>query len=448
MLIRFTVENFLSFNQRIDFNMIALDDEEHKHHIITGKSKSDINLLRTSIIYGANEAGKSNLIKAIDFARNFIVKGVDKNKSIEVTRFKLDKSCCQKPSRFELEFRYKGKQFAYGFSIDKSKVYDEWLFEIGHNLEVPIFERDDKGIRLNFEHDIFLGISEKEKQRIDYEADSTRENWLFLTNCKERNIKWFDNVYEWFDDCLTVIFPNTKVNVLPLILMVDTDLRVFFDSLLKFYGFDIKKIDIEEVDFENIEIPRAIKESIKADFPYGKKGAIAVFSINREKSYVLQEEAGGELKASELVIFRSDKNSDEIAFELSEESDGTRKVIELIPMLFKLLNGDSVFVIDEIERSLHHLLVKKLFDILLNHEKFKNVESQLIASTHEVLLLDIKKLFRKDEIWFINKKDGESRAYSLANVDIDGLDIVLGYINGRFGAIPFIPDIKNLGWEK
>ncbi|OQY55156.1 MAG: hypothetical protein B6247_08635, partial [Candidatus Parabeggiatoa sp. nov. 2] len=79
-------------------------------------------------------------------------------------------------------------------------------------------------------------------------------------------------------------------------------------------------------------------------------------------------------------------------------------VIELIPMLFRLLNNDSVFVIDEIERSLHHLLIKKRFALLLNHERFQNVQSQLIASTHEVLLLDIKRLFRKDEIWFINRR--------------------------------------------
>jgi hypothetical protein len=116
----------------------------------------------------------------------------------------------QKPSRFEFEFRYQGRQFAYGFLIDNRAVYEEWLFEIGHHLEKPLFERDDNGIRFHFEHDLFLEISELEKQRMHYEAESTRDNLLFLTNCKERNIKWFDSVFEWFDDCLTVIFPNPQ----------------------------------------------------------------------------------------------------------------------------------------------------------------------------------------------------------------------------------------------
>jgi AAA15 family ATPase/GTPase len=123
-------------------------------------------------------------------------------------------------------------------------------------------------------------------------------------------------------------------------------------------------------------------------------------------------------------------------------------MIELIHNLFRLSKGNSVFIIDEVERSLHVLLIKKLFDFMLNHEQFKNLESQLIASTHEVLLLD-KKLFRKDEIWFIAKENGESRAYSLANVEVDDLDLVKGYINNRFGAIPFIiPDVNKIYLEK
>jgi AAA15 family ATPase/GTPase len=112
------------------------------------------------------------------------------------------------------------------------------------------------------------------------------------------------------------------------------------------------------------------------------------------------------------------------------------------------LSKDKVFVIDEIERSLHTLLVKKFFELVLNHDMFKKAQSQLIASTHEVNLLDIKRLFRKDEIWFVEKKpNGESAVYSLANAEVDNFDLVDGYLNGIFGAIPFIRDVRDLGWE-
>jgi len=447
MLIRFTVENFLSFHKRIDFNMIASKETHHPHHVVKGQVESDIDLLRTSIIYGANESGKSNLIKAMSFAKKIIVDGVEKNENIGVTNFKLEKTCYQKPSRFEFEFRYEGKQFAYGFSIDKSKVYEEWLFEIGHDLELPIFERGGNGMSFNFAHSIFLDINEDEKQRIGYEAESTRKNLLFLTNCKERNIKWFNSIYEWFDDCLTIILPTSEVGkFLPLLFLEnesDIDFRVFFNTILKSFGFDIERIDINEVDLEMF--PRKIRESIKKDFPHGEKNAAALlFSTNKE-SYIIREKEG-KLKALELVIFRNDQDNDEVVFELTEESDGTIRVVELIPMLIKLSKGNSVFIIDEIEQSLHVLLIKKLFDFMLNNKKmFKNAESQLIASTHEINLLD-KKLFRKDEIWFISKERGESSIYSLANANVDDLDLAKGYYYGRFGAIPFIKEVTELTW--
>jgi len=447
MLIRFTVENYLSFHERIDFNMIASNETHHEHHVVKGQSESDIDLLRTSIIYGANEAGKSNLIKAIGFAKAFIVDGVEKNESIDAINFKLEKTCYQKPSRFEFEFRYKNKQFAYGFSISQNKVYDEWLFEIGHNLEMSIFERDDNNIRFNFEHDIFSGISEREKQRIDYEAESTRENLLFLTNCKERNIKWFNSIYRWFDDYLTIIFPASEVGkFLPLLfLKEDTDFHDFFSVILRAFGFDIKKIDIKEKETDLEMFPSEIQNSIKKDFSSGKKDRIAILSINKE-SYVIQKQ-DGQLKVLELVIFRNDQDNDEIAFGLTEESDGTRRIMELIPMLISLSKGHSVFIVDEIERSLHVLLIKKLFEFMLNNKQMlENVESQLIVSTHEINLLN-KKLFRKDEVWFVSKQKGKSRIYSLANADIDDLDLAKGYLNGRFGAIPFIHGITELTWE-
>jgi AAA15 family ATPase/GTPase len=202
---------------------------------------------------------------------------------------------------------------------------------------------------------------------------------------------------------------------------------------------------VKEIDVETL--PRKIKESIKKDLSNGKKDSIAILSINKE-SYVIQEKAG-QLKVLELVIFRNDQDNDEIAFELAEESDGTIRIIELIPVLIRLSKAHSVFVIDEIEKSLHVLLVKQLFDFMLNNKKrFENVESQLIASTHEINLLDIKRLFRKDEIWFVNKKCGKSRVYSLANADVDDLDIAKRYINGRFGATPFIKKVKQFTWEQ
>ncbi len=404
MLIRFTVENYLSFNELIDFNMIASAEEHHNHHILQGQAADDIDLLKTSIIYGANASGKSNLIKAMSFAQNFIVNGLAKNQTIDAKPFKLDSSCYKKPSRFEFEFSYQEKQYAYGFAVDKNQVHEEWLFEMGHEIEKPIFERVKNSISFHFEHELFVNLAEEEKQRISYEAKSTRTNLLFLTNCQERNIQSLQSIYQWFAEILIIVFTNSKHQALTSLAKLNID---FFNKVIKLFNFGIDKIQIEE----------------------------------------FKDKKSGDL-VSKLITVRKNKTGNDVRFDISEESEGTQRFMDFIPMIIGL-SKDKVFVIDEIERSLHTLLIRKLFELLLQHELFDSAQSQLIASTHEVNLLDIKNLFRKDEIWFMEKnQNGESVLYSLANADVDHLNITKGYLNGRFGAIPFIKDVKELGWDK
>ncbi len=441
MLIRFTVENYLSFKEMVEFNLIASEERLHGHHILKGSSKEDIDLLKTSILYGANASGKSNLIKAMSFARNFIVKGVGKNRTINVQHFKLDTTCYQKPSRFEFEFRYQGQQYAYGFSVDKTKVHEEWLFEMGHDLETPIFERVSGMVSFNFEHSLFQNMSEDEKQGIGYEARGTKDNTLFLTNCHERNIRQFQFLYHWFAEILIIIFTTSKHQALTSLAKLNIE---FFNRVIGFFNFGIDKIKVEDIDFEHSnDIPPAMREEIRADFPYGQGNTqfVSISSCN----YLIEENESGALKASKLTTIRKDESGNDVSFEISEESEGTQRLMDFIPMLIGL-SKDKVFVIDEIERSLHPLLIRKLFELILKHDLYQSAVSQLIASTHEVNLLDIKNLFRKDEIWFMEKnQSGESQLYSLANATVD--NIVDGYMKGRFGAIPFIRDIKDLGWE-
>lgn len=447
MLIRFTVENFLSFNQRIDFNMIAADDTHHSHHVVKGDSEDSIRLLRTSIIYGANASGKSNLIKAMKFARDFIVDGVEKNTNININNFKLDKTCYTKPSRFEFEFRNQDKQYAYGFLVDKHKIHEEWLFEIGVNTEIPIYERRGEDINFhNFNHEVFLNSSEDEKNRIRYEAASTRENLLFLTNSQERKVKQLEPIYEWFSDVLKIIFPDSK----PLLPFFSQSVQNSLSKFLESLDLGIKKITTNTIDLDDYKkIPSEIKDKIKKDFPYEEGEENAIF-IPALKCIISQaKDETDKLMVLNLSPVRLDKENSEVKFEISEESDGTQRLIDLFPMLIHLSRGNAVYVIDEIERSLHSLLMKKLFDYFLNNSENKNSNSQLIATTHEVYLLDIKDIFRKDEIWFVEKdKYGQSLLYSLANTDVENLDLAAGYLHGRFGAIPFIRDLKSLGWRE
>ena len=445
MLIRFTVENYLSFHQRTEFNTIAFDEGSNLHHVVRHHLPQVRNLLRTSVIYGANASGKSNLIKAMAFAKNFIVEGIEKHKNIKVRPFKLNPDCMQKSSRFEFEFCSAEKAYAYGFVVEKTRILEEWLFDISSDKEISVFERREKLIGFNYAHAFFDNISGEDKQRLEFEAQGTRDNLLFLTNCQERNIIRFNIIYKWFREMLIIIFPDSKNQPLVLLGKINED---FFNQILSFFDFNIKRIHIEQINLDqNKEIPNEIKEKIKADFPYGqdKTQFISLSDFN----YVIQEDNHGDLKVSEMMAVKQDSSGQEIFFKLSEESDGTRRIIDLIPMLMALYKNDAVVVIDEAERSLHALLTRKLFDLFLNNEHFQGTKSQLIASTHEVTLLNLKKYFRKDEIWFVEKDEtGQSVLYSLAGSDVDKLDLVKGYFSGRFGAIPFIADVHELGWRE
>lgn len=440
MLMRFTVENFLSFHQRIDFNMIASPETTHPHHIVKGMSEQDIGLLRTSILYGANTSGKSNLIHAMNFAKNFIVDGVEKNSMIPVIPFKLDKTCDDQPSRFEFEFRLAEKQFAYGFLVDRTNVYEEWLFEITPQHDVRIFERMGNSITFNFDHDLFGNISPEDTLRIKYEAKSTRENLLFLTNTKERNIGWLHVVYGWFQNFLRIIFPTTVRNSVLVLSQRD---QQRFTEYLKLFDLGMTGIQLEEVDLKNGTHSLLLEEQVKQSLSFGRSLASLPYKL------VMFDDTEP-ANALKLSTIHHDKDGNDILFDFLEESDGTQRMIDFIPVLFHLHKYKNiVYVIDEIENSLHPLLIRKFFDVILNHAIFDHAESQFIASTHEVHLLDVKKLFRKDEIWFMEKNQyGESMPYSLANAKVDNLDLVNGYLKGRFGAIPFFKDINELGWKE
>ena len=134
-------------------------------------------------------------------------------------------------------------------------------------------------------------------------------------------------------------------------------------------------------------------------------------------------------------------------FELKEESDGTQRVFDFVPMVHRVKSEACTYVIDEIDRSLHPTLVRALVSKIVTD---KGMKGQLIFTTHDAGLLD-GKIFRNDEIWFA-EKDRETQNTHLYTLDEfkprADLDIEKGYLNGRFGAIPFLAKLNELNWEE
>lgn len=443
MLIRFSIENFLSFNARTEFSMLPGRGRTHEHHLIKPKSRIDIGLLKAAVIYGANASGKSNLAKAIDFTRKFILRGTSsENKKIEYKGFRLDKDVKEKPSRIEVELKHKGKNYAYGFVFDGSIIYEEWLFEINKKGEKIIFERKEVNKKTNYNFKGLQFDNIKEEQFLNFTAAGTRKNQLFLTECRVRNVKDnvtnitdILNVIDWFQNSLKIIFPESRFGGLEFELKENQDLSRIFHDFLDYFNTGIKGIELVDVDFDNVtDIPDEVKKDILTDISENTKAIIA--SPEQNITYAISKDKLGSLKIFKMMTSHSVKGSNKPEFfEVSDESDGTQRIIDFIPVMMDLIKSDNVFVIDEIDRSLHPNLTYDFVDLFLS--KSENICSQLIVTTHESGLLN-QKLIRKDEVWFVVKdKSGSSSFYSLEEFKIRfDKEIRRDYLLGRYKAVP------------
>ena len=160
---------------------------------------------------------------------------------------------------------------------------------------------------------------------------------------------------------------------------------------------------------------------------------------------IIVVEEDGEVFVKQLKTEHQAGETNIVDFDIEEESDGTIRLLDFVPAFRDLVGEEKVFIIDEIERSIHPLLIKELVKKFSVDSKTKG---QLIFSTHESNLLD-QNLFRQDEIWFVEKdKSGKTDLYPLSDFKIHNtIDIRKGYLAGRYGSIPFLANLKDINWH-
>lgn len=440
MLIRFTIENFLSFRDKEIFSLLPSKGTlkpQHKTKPVKGTS-----VLKTAVVFGANASGKSNLIKAIEFGKKLILKGTKAEQPITFDIFKLDKKSIKENSRIEYEIQHKNKNYAYGFIFNSKEIIEEWLFEINKKSEMKIFERTNSN-----QYD-FPALSKKnnknELQFIEFTAKGTPRNQLFLTQIRNTNIKEnvtdisdILNVIDWFQNALTVIYPNSKTVGKKFELLENTNLKNLFTEMLDYFDTGIDGIDFKEIEFKKIDLPDEVIEDIKNDLLSDKSEKKGAFLSNPQddKYYIITKNEENELEAKLLKTMHKVVGGTFELFDLKDESDGTRRIMDLIPLIIDFFKGGNVFIVDEMERSLHPNLIYDLFDFFL--EKCEDINSQFIIASHESTLLT-QKLLRKDEIWFaVKDKQGASHLHSLEDYNIRfDKEVRKDYLLGRYKGIP------------
>lgn len=439
MLIRFSVENFLSFKDRIYFSMLpgkGTLKKEHKTEAVKG-----VRVLKVGVAFGANASGKSNLIKAIAYGKRLVVEGVSAGGQMDYPKFKLDTKSASKQSRFEYELQAGGKNYAYGFVLNEDMVTEEWLYEISKVGETKIYERLVNSFDISYL--IEQQKNDEQKQFIQFFCKSTPKNQLFLHEVMVRNVK--DNVYDikdledvlgWFSNTLNIIFPHDKYKSgIKLIATDNEKLKNYYSALLRYFDTGIKSISLQSVKSNKTDLPNDVLEQIKRELIKSNNKDTHFSLINGRDNYILSLK-DDKLHIQKLMTQHAVTGNEQgVYFETGDESDGTNRMIDYIPLLIDLLKGNKIFIIDEMERSLHPNLIYDIFDLYLSN--CTNINSQLIVSTHESSLLT-QKLLRKDEIWFVIKdRQGASMLYSLEdyNVRFDK-EIRKDYLLGRYKGVP------------
>ena len=449
---RFETENFLSFDEKIEFSLIAGDIRTKKKHLV---EDCNIKILKTAVLYGANASGKSNLVRAIDFAKDVITEGLDKANGLNC-HYRLNENNINKPTIFNFEIKTGKQYYSYGFGVilAKNQILEEWLYEISASGEKLIFERvrDNKGV-----HQINLGLKlhGDAKKRFDVYKDDFKssDNLLFLSEINRKSLNDIQqqvfqliDVYDWFDNRLTIIFPHSKFQGLSFV-GDNSQMSETFNKFLHIFQTGIKNVASKTENFDNIKIPDEIKQQIRKDVKNEfekddiENDQTLLFTVNG-KSFTLFQNKEGEYIIKKLGLEHEADDGKQVVFDADEESDGTQRLLDLIPALAQVVKNDRIFVIDEVDRSLHSKLTYTLFEMFL--QLSVHCESQLIATTHESLLLDLD-LFRRDEIWFVEKEKNASRLYSLDEFKVrNDKAIRKDYLMGRYGAIPIFKSFKNL----
>lgn len=450
MLIRFFATNFLSFNEETEFNMLSSSDQRsHKEHIYVWNS---LELLKGAAIYGANGAGKSNLVKAITALRTIVLEG-GKNHLNDLEGFKLSVEV-DKPTILEIEFVKDDIPFLYGLSVHKKIVIEEWLYVSGMG-NVPdhmLFHRTIESGNLTLKFAEEYARTEEDRFRLKfYQDELLKDDELLLTELAElkEGFGEIKQAFSWFYNLL-VLFPRTKLNMPSIVakLNLDPNYKQFHDEAIHTLHTGISEVEVLSKDLSTFlgKENENVADHILNELKNGKK--YVQFSSQRtwggEKEFVAVME-NDEPVVRHIVTKHENQRGQLVNFSLDEESDGTNRLLDFIPAFYGIIHADSVVIIDEIDQSIHPALLKELVRKFMTNPATKG---QLIFTTHESNLLD-QNLFRRDEIWFVEKQDGATRMYPLSDFDIRlDLDIRKGYLNGRFGAIPFLGNLKDLNWEQ
>ena len=424
MLIEFKVSNFRSIREQQTLSLVADNlDKDMTDALIDRKlpGLSGLKYLKGAAIYGANASGKSNIIAAISFLAEFIKKSATKlepGDSTEVEPFKLDQASSSLPTSFEITFVADDIRFIFGVVLTAKRVIEEYL------VAYP------KGSPQKWYHRTFIEAENRyhwAQPSTRFKDDKslrekTRENNLFLSVGPQWNHPQLSIPFEWFRKHLKILHlaeSGLSNSFTAKQMKEDDKFAARILNLLRNADIGVTEADIQESDVNLEDLRKNLHPSLIARL---------------EKDDTLKS-----IKKIDINLLHKADGLQPVTLDFdNEESAGTRRFFALLgPWLDILDNGYTVFV-DELETSLHPILVKELIKLLFCKKNNKN-GAQIVFSTHNTVLLD-SALLRRDQVWFVEKNTcGATNLYPLTDYQPRKDEaLAKGYLAGRYGAIPYL----------
>lgn len=440
MLVKVSVENFKSFDKREELSMITSGKmQENKDHKVQIKQ---INLLKHAVIYGANASGKTNLFRVFDFIQATIKDGIPINSANDFCRNSVENR--SRESVFELQFTVGDKFYAYGFSVilSERRITEEWLYELLQDGTANnLFIREGTNAPVLDEK---INISDEEKHRFSVYAEdfAGHDSQLFLTEMnrgkkyeKKSKLLFFRDVFNWLNNNIIILNPHMGISSSEAYYNQESLEEI--SNLIQTFDTGISQISTRVISMDEltmmipVEVLTKIFESLKKQIQMTGMQQIQMSCRLADSFFSIKMDGNAEPEITTLVLKHGKSIFD---FNFAEESDGTKRLFDLIDMLLTKRN-DTLFVVDELERSLHPKLTEHFLKLFMQAHKGERM--QLLFTTHEDTIMD-QRLFRRDEIWFIERDaDNASTIYSLDRFK-ERYDKKLSkaYLDGRYGAIP------------
>lgn len=414
MLVEFRVKNFRSLRDEQVLSLVASKDKTDRETNVlhTGISAAPA-LLCSAAIFGANASGKSNLIKALQYMRGVVVESatvIQPGQTYAVQPFRLDAVSSNQPTEFEVTFLREGVRYQYGFAMTQQRITEEHLLVYKAFKPQRWFDRW-------FDHesgkDVYEFGSALKGPKNLWES-ATRPNSLFLSMAVQLNSDALRPVFDWFLNHLVIFNEQARLNPQVSIQMLQQD-----DTRGKICNF-LSSADMSIVDIDVVfhKVP----------------GQTVQFDLVGGKTEVRNEE----VEQPQLRFYHQTEQG-KVMFDFLEESNGTRNLLFLAGPVIDILSKGLTLVIDELDTSLHTLLVREL--VQLFHRREANTgKAQLIFTTHDTSLLSAHGLFRRDQVWMVEKDSSQATSLaSLAEFSVRKNEALeRGYLTGRYGGVPFL----------